>query len=440
MATIHLDSAGSNTSPYDTWAKAATTWATATGAMAAGDTLVMSSAYAETAASVSTTFPGTAASPNIILSGTKGATSGLTALGAGAAITSSGSGGIVLNGSFYCYGASFISTYAASTTINIGNGAVVETFEDCTFTITGTGNTDICFGAQTGSIQYSDIKLLNCHYKVAAAGQGINCQAGQLRVLGGAFDSGSATPTSVFTMYVANRSGNLYVDGLDISVLGTTTSLLAAAYSGLVAEFANIKVPAGWGGALITGAANQGSESTLTNYGTTGISYAIKRKHFGGTLDHETTIVRTGGATDGTTPISWKVVTDANVGFPAYPLRTQKRAIWNDTTAASVTLTLEIESDSATNLKNNEVALCATYLGTSGSPLSTFKTTAPDAITTASDITASTSTWTTTGQTNPNKQKLALTFTPQVKGPIMYWVEVFKPSATLYVDPMVTVS
>jgi hypothetical protein len=43
----------------------------------------------------------------------------------------------------------------------------------------------------------------------------------------------------------------------------------------------------------------------------------------------ESTIVRTGGATDGTTPISWKVIT-ANSTY-SVPFQCPPIAIWNDT-------------------------------------------------------------------------------------------------------------
>jgi hypothetical protein len=59
---------------------------------------------------------------------------------------------------------------------------------------------------------------------------------------------------------------------------------------------------------------------------------------------------------------------------------------------------------------------------------------------TAADQTDSSESWTTTGLTTPVKQKLAVTFTPQEKGVIMWRVVLSKPSVTVYVDSKAVVS
>ena len=90
MADLHIDSVGgSTTSPFETWAKAATTLAGVTGA-AAGDRYLFSKLHAESVATVSVVLPGTVANPVKLLSGTKDTTSGLTDLTAGAQITYTG--------------------------------------------------------------------------------------------------------------------------------------------------------------------------------------------------------------------------------------------------------------------------------------------------------------------------------------------------------------
>jgi hypothetical protein len=83
------------------------------------------------------------------------------------------------------------------------------------------------------------------------------------------------------------------------------------------------------------------------------------------------------------------------------------------------------------------------YLADSGSPLGSFVS---DAVadklgaTTHADQATSSASWTTTGLTNPNAQKLAVTFTPQQAGYIHCRVMVAKASSTYYVDPTVTLS
>jgi hypothetical protein len=61
-------------------------------------------------------------------------------------------------------------------------------------------------------------------------------------------------------------------------------------------------------------------------------------------------------------------------------------------------------------------------------------------LTTPAAQTASTATWTTTGLTTPNTQKLEVTFTPQKKGLVQARVVLAKASKTIYVDSKLTVA
>jgi hypothetical protein len=58
----------------------------------------------------------------------------------------------------------------------------------------------------------------------------------------------------------------------------------------------------------------------------------------------------------------------------------------------------------------------------------------------AADQASSIETWTTPGLATPVKQKLSVTFTPQEKGFIYAVINLAKASATVYVDPKLTVS
>jgi hypothetical protein len=130
------------------------------------------------------------------------------------------------------------------------------------------------------------------------------------------------------------------------------------------------------------------------------------------------------------------MVSSALTLYPATWLESPIMQVWNDTTGSPVTATVNIVRDSLTNLKDNEVWVRVWYIGTSGFPISTMiEDVTADVFTAAADQTASTDTWTTTGLTNPNKQKLAVTFTPQKKGYLQVQVLLAKPSVTVYVDP-----
>ena len=160
-----------------------------------------------------------------------------------------------------------------------------------------------------------------------------------------------------------------------------------------------------------------------------------------GSIKSETTIVKTSGASDGVTPLAWKMVTTANAEYPLLPLESGETTFWNDTTGVAKTLTVDIIHDSLTALKDDEVWLEVQYLGTTGFPLGSFiNDCKAGALTTAAAQTASTATWTTTGLTNPNKQKLEVTLTPQEKGYYIARVNLAKQSYTIYTDPLIVVT
>ena len=81
--------------------------------------------------------------------------------------------------------------------------------------------------------------------------------------------------------------------------------------------------------------------------------------------------MRTGGATDGTTPISWKMVTTANSSY-SLPFVCPPIAIWNDTTGSARTATIEgIWGGGATPL-DSECWVDVEYLGDASSPQGSF--------------------------------------------------------------------
>lgn len=160
-----------------------------------------------------------------------------------------------------------------------------------------------------------------------------------------------------------------------------------------------------------------------------------------GNVKDETTLVRTGGASDGTTPLSWKMTTGAEAKWPINYLATDEIVIWNETTGSAITATVEILHDSATNLTDREIWLEASYLGDASYPLGTpISDRAADILASAADQADSSETWTTTGMTNPNTQKLSVTFTPQQKGYVSLTVHLAKASYTVYVCPKVAVT
>ena len=165
-------------------------------------------------------------------------------------------------------------------------------------------------------------------------------------------------------------------------------------------------------------------------------NYRTERYQYQGTLTTETTIVRTGGASDGTTPVSWKIVTTANpewqMPFEAFPI-----SIWNEDTGSPITVTVEgVWLGGAVPL-TDEIWMDVEYLSNASYPIGSFATTTKaDILASGVNTTASSQIW--SGGTTPFK--MVATITPQMKGPINVTVKVAKISSTFFVDPKITLS
>ncbi|RUX95816.1 hypothetical protein [Mesorhizobium sp. M7D.F.Ca.US.004.01.2.1] len=168
--------------------------------------------------------------------------------------------------------------------------------------------------------------------------------------------------------------------------------------------------------------------------GSTGVNYNQYRGRYTGSLVEETTIVHTGGASNGTTPISWKIVTTANATWH-FPFEAPPIAIWNDTTGSAVTATVECRAAAIPN--DDELWLEVEYLGDASSPQASFVSDVKATLLTAAAAQASSSeSW--GGSTA--SFKLDVTFTPQQKGWVLARVKAGKASSTFYVDPKVTLT
>ncbi len=431
MADIHVDSAGSNTAGYDTWAKAATSIATAMGAEAAGDRVLVGSAYSESVATINVAIAGTAANPVQILSGTKGVTSGITALAAGALFSTTGTTH-TWAGSFYAYGITFRGTSSSSHDMVFGNSnPSIVTAESCAFEHSGGGGSStIQFGnASDGGGGYATLR--NCTFKFGAAGQRLKA-LGWLHIVGGSWASGGTAPTGVFSMS-STRGSRVLCEGFDFTNIATTANLCDG-QGGSVALFRDIILPASWTGAPVaSGSVQEGQRVEMWNYrvgGSTWFRFWVRDSRCD--LTPETTIVRTGGGSDSDGNYSVKMVTTANCAWPSSVARSMQFVVPNTTTGSNITLTAQIIRDSATNLTDREVWLEVEE------PDGTITTDAcADVLTSAADQSTSASSWTTTGMTNTNEQQLAVTINASRAGPLLVTVCCAKPSTTFYICPKV---
>ncbi len=423
-----------------TWANATTTLVRAAANDAAGDTIYVSHNHAESTASALTiSLAGTTASPVKVLC-VDDTAEPPTTLATSATVTTTGNSNLTIQGtSFYVYGISFTAASGGSSTASLyltGNGGNdLGVFESCNFYLATSAST-FC------RIYYMARKtrLINCGLKFGASGQALRDDWGgaTIELVGGSLLSGGTSPTALFDMAVASV---VEVSGLDLTNASSSINLVSGGGSRVRGHsFRNVRLPTSWSGSLNSGTPSTGTVSEMFNCDGADTNYRYRMAASFGTIQDETTLVRTGGASDGATTISYKLVTNADAEFPKQTLDSPELVQWNDTTGSAITATVEILHDSATALTDKEVWLEVMYLGTSGVPLGSFATDTVDVLATASNQASSSATWTTTGMANPNKQALSVTFTPQEKGFIHATVKLAKASKTVYVDPKLTVS
>jgi hypothetical protein len=436
MTTYYVDNAGSNTAPYDTWAKAANKVATALSASAAGDTIYVAHTHAETTAGgITWTSPGTEASPVRLIC----ADTGTGASATSATVTITGNPNTcTVSGVLYVHGVQILT----DTSVSVGNLRFYATgvvLENVYLRAGNWASSNLQFGF-AGTTQR--ISLKNVDIKLQTTGLSFSVPAKTFLWEGGSFVTGTSSITNVISAAV--DAGLVSLSGLDLSNLSAGVNIFAS-LAATRSILRKCRLPASWSGALVASISGSGrAEMHDCDSGAT--NYRIAVQDYGGALTQETTLIRTGGASDGTTGLSWKVVTNANCNASYARFNTGEVAIWNDTSGASKTVTVEILHDSVTALTDAEVWLEVMYASSASYPVGAWTSddvggaNSGDILATPTAQTTSAETWTTTGLTNPNKQKLSVTFTPQMKGFFIARVVVAKPSYTVYVDPVLTVA
>jgi hypothetical protein len=440
MAGIYVRSTdGSNADNGSTWALAKLDGAGAAAIDAAGDTIYLSQSHAEsTAAAITWAWAGTAGNPTKVICANDGAEPP-TAAATTATVSTTGASNITITGHAYHYGITFnagSSTNAASILAhNASNESQV--YEKCKFVLNNSSTTSRIRMGQVNDGGCQEIKWKGCDAKFGQSQQRIDLRA-KFSWDGGTFLSGTTSPASVFVL--GSRSvTTVIISGVDFSNLGSSVSIIDESTRQPVKfGLRNCKLPASWSGSLWSASPScVGMRAEMHNCDSADTNYRLWVEDYSGSIKHETTIVKSGGASDGTTAYSWKMASSANASYPFAPLESPEIiGRWNTTVGSSITVTIDILHDSLTNLTDSEVWIEAQYLGSSGFPLGTFLSDAKaDPLVAAADQTASTATWTTTGLTNPNKQKLSVTFTPQEAGYLQAKVFLAKASKTVYVDP-----
>lgn len=440
MAVIYLRSTdGDDADDGSTWALAKATLAAALTAAGAGGTVYVSQVHAETqATALGLLSPGTPNDPVTVLCVNDGAEPPTT-LAASASVTSTASASIGFAGFTYYHGMNFYQGAGGSGGGFAFTGSASNfwvRFSQCLFQINGSGTTAALTIGQSGNQSGCLVEWDDCRVVVGNTSQKIILN-NHLRWRGGSIQ-GATLPSALLSSAPGTGGmGYAQICGVDLSLLGSGKSLVdVGANKRTVIELVNCKL--GSSVAVSSGShiGQGGPEIMLVNCDSADTNYRYHKESYQGIIAQESTIVRSGGASDGTTAISRKMVTSANSKFYS-PLELGPLAVWNETTGSQITATVEVVTDGVT-LTDAEAWLEVEYLGTSGYPLSLFASDrAADIFASAANQTSSSETWTTTGLTSPVKQKLSVAFTPQEKGPIKFRVMLAKASTTMYVCPKV---
>jgi hypothetical protein len=176
---------------------------------------------------------------------------------------------------------------------------------------------------------------------------------------------------------------------------------------------------------------NPGMSVDLVRCDSGAHSYRNERYDYYGTETTETTIVRTGGATDGSTPYSRKIVTTANckwgVPYEAIPI-----SIWNTSLGSQIDIDLYGIWGGGAVPNNDDIWFDAEALGSSGSPLGSYTTgTKSNSIASGSAHNSDSSTW--GGSTTAFRMRVSVT--PNLIGPITLYIKAGGASKTFYIDP-----
>lgn len=450
MTTYFVDSAGSNTSPYDTWAKAATQLATVLAVPATNaDTIYVAKTHSYTQATALThTLP---TSPGLkILTVTPSGESGNSGLATGAIEgCSTGNVGYQMNGFGYVYGMTLqgSSNANSSCTVGINNtsnpGGIY--LENCSLVLRSVSSPVIPLGPSGNNTDDILNVLRNCTFKFAAAGSSILLRVGRHHLQNCSLDAAGSVPTTLFTgSNIAG--GTALVEASDLSGRAFTNVANIAWSSTYDLTMRNCKFPSGPGErtTLTTGTPSGpgGLELKCHNCDSADTQYNFGTSNYMGTVVEETTIVRTGGGAQ-----SHRMDSTANTKFPELPL-TVEGSIYNSTTGSAKTLTVEYVHDvnvaagqgagSGNAFQDDQLWVEVIHLGTSGVPLGVLDLDdrKADVLATAADQTSSSVAWTTTGLTTPTKGKLTCTFTPQEVGYVHYKVCLAAASKTVYVDAL----
>lgn len=343
----------------------------------------------------------------------------------------------------YIYGVSFSSAGGSAVSVN----AEFARLDSCQFKPSANV---VSLGGYQGSGSGARVELYNPIFNFTANTGSCQLNGGNVYVNG--LTLAGTAPTNFLTNTSSQNSTNAIFEGADLSTMASSSTIVTAIGLPHQIQFLNCKMPASFTLATAPTDPHSARIVSIASSNTTTV-VDTRVSCFEGAMTTDTgVVVTTGGATDGNTPYSWKIVTTAganssflaNAGAFFDPFETPPLAELNVVagafkTGASITATVQIASATA-GLTNADVWLEAEYMGSSATPISTRLSTGVATILSTGSALAAGVAW---NSSPGNTYTISLAMTSpniSLNGLIRFVVKVGKPSITVYVDPKVTLS
>jgi hypothetical protein len=304
MANLYVTSTGSNTAPYETWAKAATTLGTAVSAASAGDTIF---AHQETEVIATSTTYTLLAGVNVIGSNdTANAppqTAGIRTIDGSA----TGNVTITINGNGSLVG---LTLKSGTSTANVVISSTADdeiTAENCTFDISAANATSggILIG-RNNVISSAALKTRGCSFVWGGTGQGFAIY-GPCESVNDDFSAGATHPATLFE--IVSTAARVSIYGGDLSDI-TGTIFEASPITAFYGEIVNSKL--GSGVTVYSPTTDGAGEVYVRDSNSGDTHYDLAHYTFQGSTTISTSIYLTSNNTGNR---SWVVSSSANATF-----------------------------------------------------------------------------------------------------------------------------
>jgi len=339
----------------------------------------------------------------------------------------------------YCHGLEFKNTGTnnVASWVQLGDAAAngcVQRFKNCKITLAGSDvatTNNLCFGTNSSTLAAPRIYMDNCVVSFNFSAQGLRIRNCSLEWVN---TPSALTGTAVNQLASGSNASsfNALLRGVDLSLLGSGKTLFGGGLGGML-TLQDCKL----GTSVAIGTPDTPSyRINLNNCDSGAVNYRNEVYDFFGTLTTETTIVRSGGASDGTTPVSGKIVTTSSALW-ATPFDAPPIAIWNETVGSAITITLFGIWGGGAVPNNDDFWIDVDYQGSTLTPIASRSTSGKaNILASNAALTSDSSTW--GGSTTAFKT--SVTITPQQKGYIFVTPRMAKASTTLYYDPKLNVA